>query len=71
LYLVSDCYLGLDQEVDVVCHAVPGSRDGATRTFSTDVRGYGAPCDKKEESFWLAADDAAEDDDAFFWENEA
>jgi activating signal cointegrator complex subunit 3 len=70
LYLVSDCYLGLDQEVDVVCHAVPGSRDGR-RTFSTDVRGYGAPCEKKEESFWLAADDAAEDDDAFFWENEA
>jgi activating signal cointegrator complex subunit 3 len=70
LYLVSDCYLGLDQEVDVVCHAVPGSRDGR-RTFSTDVRGYGAPCEKKEESFWLAADDAVEDDDAFFWENEA
>jgi activating signal cointegrator complex subunit 3 len=70
LYLVSDCYLGLDQEVDVVCHAVPGgSRDGR-RTFSTDVSDV-RPCHKKEESFWLAADDAAEDDDAFFWENEA
>jgi len=69
LYLVSDCYLGLDQEVDVR-HAVIGSRDGATRTFSTDVSDV-RPCHKKEESFWLAADDAAEDDDAFFWENEA
>ena len=58
-FLVSDCYVGMDQETDVVFAA------GSSLEELED----------KEESFWLAPDDRdlsefSEDEDAFFWENE-
>jgi activating signal cointegrator complex subunit 3 len=63
-FLVSDCYVGMDQETDVV-FAASSSRDAGCSPESS--------LEAKEESFWLAADDPSEfseDDDAFFWENE-
>ena len=56
-FLVSDCYVGMDQETDVVF---------ASRSSLEEL-------EEKEESFWLAPDDPSEfseDEDAFFWENE-
>ena len=56
-FLVSDCYVGMDQETDVVF---------ASRSSLEEL-------EDKEESFWLAPDDPSEfseDENAFFWENE-
>jgi activating signal cointegrator complex subunit 3 len=63
-FLVSDCYVGMDQETDVVFAASSSRHAGCSPESSLEA---------KEESFWLAADDPSEfseDDDAFFWENE-
>ena len=64
-FLVSDCYVGMDQETDVVFAASSSRHAGCSPESSLEA---------KEESFWLTADDPSEfsedDDDAFFWENE-
>ena len=60
-FLVSDCYVGLDQETEL---AAPRAVRSASPTTTR-----GRP--EEDEPFWLAATDSPPDvDDAFFWERE-
>ena len=62
-FLVSDCYVGLDQEVELSAILDARGGDGASEE-------NGFPPEEEEESFWLAATDSGDVDDAFFWEGE-
>ena len=66
VYLISDCYVGLDQEV-----SVSTSNDNSGGRMGKRSRGGKASeTVKREETFWRGDGDDS-DDDAFFWENEA
>jgi activating signal cointegrator complex subunit 3 len=69
VFLVSDCYIGLDQEVPV------GNSGGMGKQSGGGKRSVGpgavAKHAKREDLFWRRSDDASDsDDDAFFWEHE-
>jgi hypothetical protein len=82
VFLVSDCYLGLDQEVsvDAVCDSVSAGVGTAPsrRNETPDAARDGEKKNRLEDSFWLGPGDVVDDvsvlssdpNEAFFWENE-